>query len=51
MEEYDETDEDFAKLTEHDEFYKSMYAKDDYDAFFDRTGRIEKRNEMKKKST
>jgi len=27
-----------------------MYAKDDYDAFFDRTGRIEKRNEMKKKT-
>jgi len=50
IEEFDETDEDFAKLTEHNEFFKSMYAKDDYDAFFDRTGRIEKRNEMKRKS-
>jgi len=50
IEEYDEQDEDFAALTQHNEFYKSMYAKDDYDAFFDRTGRIEKRREMKKKA-
>jgi len=50
IEEYDEQDEDFAALTQHNEFYKSMYAKDDYDAFFDRTDRIEKRREMKKKA-
>jgi len=46
----DETDEDFANLTQHREFYKAMYKGDDDDAFFDRTGRVEKKREKNKKS-
>jgi len=46
----DETDEDFSALTQHREFYEAMYRGDDNDAFFDRTGRVEKKREMKKKA-
>jgi len=45
----DENDEDFAALTQHREFYKAMYKGDDDDAFFDRTGRVEKKRENQKK--
>jgi len=39
-------EEDFELLDEHAEFYKEYFEEDDDDAFYDRTGRIEKKTKV-----